>query len=171
MCACRAQRGEDEAAEDITAWREGRTGCPMVDAGMRQLRHKGWMHNRARLVTASFLTRTLYVDWRVGARHFLWHLVDGDIVNNQMNWQWVAGTGTDSRRHRVLNPVLHSRRYDPDGTYVRRWVPELAGVEGGAVHEPWRLPDDRRAALRYPEPVIGPGEGLARFREAHGRQR
>ncbi|MFD8154023.1 cryptochrome/photolyase family protein [Streptomyces sp. NPDC059720] len=164
-------RGEDEAAEDITAWREGRTGYPMVDAGMRQLRHEGWMHNRARLVTASFLTKTLYVDWRVGARHFLRHLVDGDVVNNQMNWQWVAGTGTDSRPHRVLNPVLQGRRYDPDGTYVRRWVPELADVEGGAVHEPWRLPDDRRAALRYPEPVIGLGEGLARFREARGRQR
>ncbi|MGW3988153.1 cryptochrome/photolyase family protein [Streptomyces sp. NPDC004830] len=162
-------RDEDEAAGDIAAWREGRTGYPMVDAGMRQLRHEGWMHNRARLLTASFLTKTLYVDWRVGARHFLRHLVDGDIVNNQMNWQWVAGTGTDSRPHRVLNPVAQGRRYDPEGAYVRRWVPELADVGGGAVHEPWRLPDDRRAALRYPEPVIGLGEGLARFRQARGR--
>ncbi len=162
-------RGEDEAAEDIAAWREGRTGYPVVDAGMRQLRHEGWMHNRARLLVASFLTKTLYVDWRIGARHFLDLLVDGDIVNNQLNWQWVAGTGTDTRPHRVLNPVLQGRRHDPDGVYVRRWVPELADVEGGAVHEPWRLPEDRRAALRYPAPLIGLGDGLARFRNARGR--
>ncbi|GGY01132.1 cryptochrome/photolyase family protein [Streptomyces djakartensis] len=162
-------RGADEAAEDIAAWREGRTGYPMVDAGMRQLRREGWMHNRARLLTASFLTKTLYVDWRIGARHFLDLLVDGDIVNNQMNWQWVAGTGTDTRPHRVLNPVLQGRRHDPDGTYVRRWVPELADIEGGAVHEPWRLSEDRRAALRYPAPLIGLGDGLARFRAARGR--
>ncbi|MEU1848253.1 deoxyribodipyrimidine photo-lyase [Streptomyces sp. NPDC019990] len=161
-------RGEDEAAEDIAAWREGRTGYPMVDAGMRQLRHEGWMHNRARLLVASFLTKTLYVDWRIGARHFLDLLVDGDIVNNQLNWQWVAGTGTDTRPHRVLNPVLQGKRHDPDGAYVRRWVPELADVEGGAVHEPWRLPEDRRAVLRCPAPLIDLGDGLARFRDARG---
>ncbi|MET9389778.1 deoxyribodipyrimidine photo-lyase [Streptomyces sp. NPDC006624] len=162
-------RGEDEAAEDIAAWREGRTGYPMVDAGMRQLRREGWMHNRARLLVASFLTKTLYVDWRIGARHFLDLLVDGDIVNNQLNWQWVAGTGTDTRPHRVLNPVLQGKRYDPEGTYVRRWVPELADVRGNAVHEPWRLPADRRAGLGYPEPLIDLGDGLARFRAARGR--
>lgn len=162
-------RGEEEAAEDIAAWREGRTGYPVVDAGMRQLRHEGWMHNRARLLVASFLTKTLYVDWRIGARHFLRFLVDGDLVNNQLNWQWVAGTGTDTRPHRVLNPVLQGKRYDPDGTYVRRWVPELAGVGGAAVHEPWRLPEDERARLRYPAPLLDLGEGLARFRQARGR--
>jgi deoxyribodipyrimidine photo-lyase len=162
-------RGEDEAADDIAAWKEGRTGYPMVDAGMRQLRHEGWMHNRARLLTASFLTKTLYVDWRIGARHFLDLLVDGDIVNNQLNWQWVAGTGTDTRPHRVLNPVLQGRRYDPDGAYVRRWVPELGEVPGSAVHEPWRLPEDLRAGIRYPEPLIDLGDGLARFKAARGR--
>jgi deoxyribodipyrimidine photo-lyase len=162
-------RGEEEASEDIAAWREGRTGYPVVDAGMRQLRHEGWMHNRARLLVASFLTKTLYVDWRIGARHFLRYLVDGDLVNNQLNWQWVAGTGTDTRPHRVLNPVLQGRRYDPDGTYVRRWVPELAEVGGAAVHEPWRLPADERAGLRYPAPLLDLGEGLARFRQARGR--
>ncbi|MFF7890897.1 cryptochrome/photolyase family protein [Streptomyces sp. NPDC007907] len=162
-------RGEEEAAEDIAAWREGRTGYPVVDAGMRQLRHEGWMHNRARLVVASFLTKTLYVDWRIGARHFLRFLVDGDLVNNQLNWQWVAGTGTDTRPNRVLNPVLQGKRYDPDGGYVRRWVPELADVRGSAVHEPWRLPEHRRARLRYPQPLLDLGEGLARFRQARGR--
>ncbi|MFF1274818.1 cryptochrome/photolyase family protein [Streptomyces marokkonensis] len=162
-------RTEEEAAGDIAAWREGRTGYPVVDAAMRQLRHEGWMHNRARLLTASFLTKTLYVDWRIGARHFLGLLVDGDIVNNQLNWQWVAGTGTDTRPHRVLNPVVQGRRFDPRGTYVRRWVPELRDVEDRFVHEPWRLPEDRRARLGYPAPVIDLSDGLARFTHARGR--
>ncbi|MEU5754267.1 deoxyribodipyrimidine photo-lyase [Streptomyces sp. NPDC047829] len=162
-------RDERDAAEDIAAWREGRTGYPVVDAAMRQLRHEGWMHNRARLLTASFLTKTLYVDWRIGARHFLDLLVDGDIVNNQLNWQWVAGTGTDTRPHRVLNPVVQGRRFDPDGAYVHRWVPELRDVDGKRVHEPWRLPEDRRAALDYPAPLIDLADGLDRFRHARGR--
>ncbi|WP_217146104.1 deoxyribodipyrimidine photo-lyase [Streptomyces sp. AC627_RSS907] len=162
-------RSENEASEDIAAWREGRTGYPVVDAGMRQLRHEGWMHNRARLLVASFLTKTLYVDWRIGARHFLDLLVDGDIANNQLNWQWVAGTGTDTRPHRVLNPVLQGKRYDPNGTYVRRWVPELHDVDDRYVHEPWRLPEDRRARLGYPEPLIDLADGLARFTHARGR--
>ncbi|GGW71793.1 hypothetical protein GCM10010381_65590 [Streptomyces xantholiticus] len=162
-------RTEDEAAEDIAAWREGRTGYPVVDAAMRQLRHEGWMHNRGRLLVAGFLTRTLYVDWRIGARHFPDLLVDGDIVNNQLNWQWAAGTGTDTRPHRVLNPVLQGRRYDPSGAYVRRWVPELQDMDDRAVHEPWRLPEDRRAGLRHPAPLIGLADGAARFRHARGR--
>ncbi|AIR96603.1 cryptochrome/photolyase family protein [Streptomyces glaucescens] len=161
-------RSEDTAHADVEAWRAGRTGYPVIDAAMRQLRHEGWMHNRARLLTASFLAKTLYVDWRVGARHFLDLLVDGDLANNQMNWQWVAGTGTDSRPNRVLNPVVQGRRYDPDGTYVRRWVPELRGVPGPAVHEPWKLGRER-AVLDYPEPVVGLADGLARFREARAR--
>ena len=115
---------------------------------MRQLRHEGWMHNRGRLLTASFLAKTLYVDWRIGARHFLDLLVDGDIANNQLNWQWVAGTGTDTRPNRVLNPVVQGKRYDPDGAYVRRWVPELAGLDGAAVHEPWKLPGPGPRRLR-----------------------
>ncbi|KIF06549.1 deoxyribodipyrimidine photolyase, partial [Streptomyces sp. RSD-27] len=100
------------------------------------------------------------------ARHFLGLLVDGDVANNQLNWQWVAGTGTDTRPNRVLNPVLQGRRYDPDGAYVRRWVPELAGLDGAAVHEPWRLTGLERAAYDYPDPLIALTDGLARFRHA-----
>jgi deoxyribodipyrimidine photo-lyase len=163
-------RSGREAEEDVRAWKEGRTGYPIVDAGMRQLSHEGWMHNRGRLLTASFLTKTLYVDWRVGARHFLELLVDGDVANNQMNWQWMAGTGTDTRPNRVLNPVTQAKRYDPDGAYVRRWVPELAGIEGPSVHEPWKLQGLDRAGLDdYPDPIVELSEGLARFKHARGR--
>lgn len=158
------------AREDVEAWKEGRTGYPVVDAAMRQLLHEGWMHNRGRLLTASFLTKTLYVDWRVGARHFLALLVDGDLANNQLNWQWVAGTGTDTRPNRVLNPVAQAKRYDPDGGYVHRWVPELAGLRAPAVHEPWKLRGPERAVYdAYPEPLVDLSEGLARFKEARGR--
>ncbi|MFJ3222324.1 cryptochrome/photolyase family protein [Streptomyces sp. NPDC086783] len=159
-------RSGASAERDVTAWKEGRTGYPLVDAAMRQLLHEGWMHNRGRLLTASFLTKTLYVDWRVGARHFLDLLVDGDLVNNQLNWQWVAGTGTDTRPNRVLNPVIQAKRYDPDGSYVRRWVPELAGLDASAVHEPWKLAGPERAAFDYPGPVVELSEGLARFKQA-----
>ncbi|MFF1720645.1 cryptochrome/photolyase family protein [Streptomyces sviceus] len=162
-------RSERTAGDDIEAWKEGRTGYPIVDAAMRQLRHEGWMHNRGRLLTASFLTKTLYVDWRIGARHFLDLLVDGDLANNQLNWQWMAGTGTDTRPNRVLNPITQAKRYDPDGTYVRRWVPELAALEGPAVHEPWKLRGLDRAALAYPDPLVELSEGLARFKRARGR--
>ncbi|MFF6910171.1 cryptochrome/photolyase family protein [Streptomyces sp. NPDC012389] len=149
--------------DEITAWKTGRTGYPVVDAAMRQLAHEGWMHNRGRLLAASFLTKTLYVDWRVGARHFLELLVDGDIANNQLNWQWVAGTGTDTRPNRVLNPVTQAKRYDPHGDYVRRWVPELAEVKGSAVHEPWKA-----EGVDYPAPVVDLGEARARFERARG---
>ncbi len=158
----------DSVAEDVWAWQEGRTGYPVVDAAMRQLLHEGWMHNRGRLLTASFLTKTLYVDWRVGARHFQRLLVDGDLANNQLNWQWMAGTGTDSRPNRVLNPVLQGKRYDPDGAYVRRWVPELREVRGAAVHEPWKLSAEERARHGYPEPLLELAEGLRRFKRARG---
>ncbi|MDI1456838.1 FAD-binding domain-containing protein, partial [Streptomyces sp. ATE26] len=163
-------RTERTAREDIEAWREGRTGYPIVDAAMRQLRHEGWMHNRGRLLAASFLAKTLYVDWRVGARHFLALLVDGDVANNQLNWQWMAGTGTDTRPNRVLNPVTQGKRYDPDGAYVRRWVPELGPLRGASAHEPWKLTGPDRAALDYPDPVVDLSEGLARFRRARGRE-
>lgn len=133
----------------VTAWAEGRTGFPIVDAGMRQLRRQGWMPNRARLITASFLTKSLRVDWRIGARHFRYWLVDADLADNQLNWQWVAGTGNDTRPNRVLNPLRQADRYDPDGDYVRRWVPELAGISGRAVHRPWRS-----VAEEYPPPII-----------------
>ncbi|MGW6564798.1 cryptochrome/photolyase family protein [Streptomyces sp. NPDC054975] len=163
----RWRRGEDAQAE-LRAWQEGRTGYPIVDAAMRQLAHEGWMHNRGRLIAASFLAKTLYIDWREGARHFLSLLVDGDVVNNQLNWQWVAGTGTDTRPNRVLNPIRQARRYDPDGSYVRRWIPELADLRGPAVHEPWRLTGLDRAGFDYPDPLVTLTDGLARFRHARG---
>ncbi|MFD9353126.1 cryptochrome/photolyase family protein [Streptomyces sp. NPDC060031] len=156
------------AEEETRAWKDGRTGYPVVDAAMRQLRHEGWMHNRGRLLAASFLTKTLYVDWRTGARHFLDLLVDGDLANNQLNWQWVAGTGTDTRPNRVLNPVRQGLKYDPDGAYVHRWVPELADLPAPRVHEPWRLPAPERARYDYPEPVAGLADGLDRFRRGRG---
>jgi deoxyribodipyrimidine photo-lyase len=154
-------------ADALQAWAEGRTGYPIVDAGMRQLLAEGWMHNRARLITGSFLTKTLYLDWRVGARHFLDHLVDGDIANNQLNWQWVAGTGTDTRPNRVLNPLRQAERYDPTGAYVRRYVPELAGLEDPRdVHQPWRLGVARLRRLGYPSPIVDLDAGRNRFRAA-----
>ncbi|WP_329126667.1 cryptochrome/photolyase family protein [Streptomyces sp. NBC_01465] len=163
-------RGDHWRSDDkeIAAWREGRTGYPLVDAAMRQLAHEGWMHNRGRMLVASFLTKTLYVDWRVGARHFLSLLADGDVANNQLNWQWAAGTGTDTRPNRVLNPVVQGKRFDAQGTYVRRWVPELAGVEDRYVHEPWKLEGLDRAGVDYPDPVVELAEGRARFEQARG---
>ncbi|MEV4616257.1 deoxyribodipyrimidine photo-lyase [Kitasatospora sp. NPDC049258] len=149
---------------ELAAWCAGRTGYPIVDAGMRQLAAEGWMHNRARLLTASFLAKTLYLDWRAGAAHFLSLLVDGDVANNQLNWQWVAGTGTDTRPNRVLNPLAQAKRFDPQGSYVRRWVPELAQVPGAAVHRPWLLP---RPPHDYPAPVIDLAED--RFTRGRGR--
>jgi deoxyribodipyrimidine photo-lyase len=144
-------------ASALEAWREGRTGYPIVDAGMRQLRREGWLHNRARLIVASFLTRHLYLDWRAGAQHFLDWLVDGDIANNSGNWQWVAGTGNDTRPNRVLNPLRQAARFDPEGSYVRRHVAELEGVAGRAVHTPWRL-DGLARRRSYPAPIIDPDE-------------
>jgi deoxyribodipyrimidine photo-lyase len=126
----------------LEAWKNGETGYPIVDAGMRQLLREGYMHNRARLITASFLVRDLGVDWRAGARHFFDWLVDGDVANNVGNWQWVAGTGANPRPGRAFNPIRQAHRVDPDGAYVRRYVPELAAIEGSAVHEPWRRPEN-----------------------------
>jgi deoxyribodipyrimidine photo-lyase len=137
----------------LHAWQEGRTGVPVVDAGMRQMRAEGWMHNRARLITAAFLTKHLGLDWRDGVREFFRWLLDGDVANNSGNWQWVAGTGHDRRPYRGFNPIRQARRFDPDGAYVRRHVPELASVAGAAVHEPWRLPAGVRRSLDYPAPL------------------
>jgi deoxyribodipyrimidine photo-lyase len=150
------------------AWREGRTGVPIVDAGMRQLKEEGYMHNRARLIVGSFLTKTLRLDWRLGAAHFAHLLLDADVANNVGNWQWVAGTGNDTRPNRVLNPIRQAHRFDPDGDYVRRYVPELAGVSGGAVHEPWKLGAARRG-LRYPDPIVEFPPTAAGRREYRGR--
>ncbi len=154
-------RDDDDA---LAAWEDGRTGYPLVDAGMRQLREEGFMHNRARLVTASFLTKHLYLDWRVGAEHFADLLVDGDIPNNCGNWQWVAGTGADTRPNRMFNPTRQAQRYDPSGEYVRRWIPELVGIDGAAAHEPWKL--GLLAPADYPAPIVDHDEAVARFRAA-----
>ena len=154
----------DDDAELLALWKAARTGFPLVDAGMRQLAQEGWMHNRARLVTASFLVKDLYLDWRLGAAHFLDLLVDGDIANNAGNWQWVAGTGNDTRPNRVFNPVRQAERFDPDGEYVKRWVPELAAVPGVRVHTPWRLDAADRRRLDYPPPIVSHAAAAAAFR-------
>jgi deoxyribodipyrimidine photo-lyase len=131
----------DEAAFD--AWCEGRTGYPVVDAAMRQLVQTGWMHNRARMIVASFLVKDLLIDWRWGERFFMQHLVDGDPAANNGGWQWTAGTGTDAAPcFRIFNPVLQGKKYDPEGAYARRWVPELARVPDRTIHAPWQMPDD-----------------------------
>ncbi|HEV2758658.1 MAG TPA: deoxyribodipyrimidine photo-lyase [Acidimicrobiales bacterium] len=154
------------ADERFTAWTEGRTGFPMVDAGMRQLQGEAWVHNRVRMIVASFLVKDLHIDWTRGARWFMGNLVDGDLASNNHNWQWVAGTGTDPAPYfRIFNPVAQGKKHDPDGDYVRRWVPELAGVPGVAVHEPWKLPDGVPGG--YPAPIVDHAteraDALARF--------
>ncbi|GAA4099070.1 cryptochrome/photolyase family protein [Nonomuraea soli] len=120
----------------LRAWKEGLTGVPIVDAGMRQLLAEGFMHNRARMITAAYLVKELKIDWREGAAHFFEHLLDADVANNSGNWQWIAGTGNDTRPNRSFNYLRQARRFDPEGAYVRRYVPELAGLPAPAVHEP-----------------------------------
>ena len=155
---------------EISAWKGGFTGFPIVDAGMRQLRETGWMHNRVRMITASFLVKDLLVDWRVGERHFRHLLVDGDVPQNAGNWQWVAGTGLDAAPyHRVFNPVTQSRRFDPTGEYIRRWVPELARLSDEAIHAPWEVPALELAGVdvvlgdTYPSPLVDHGDARDRY--------
>jgi deoxyribodipyrimidine photo-lyase len=157
-----------EADALYEAWAQGRTGYPIVDAGMRQLLGEAYVHNRVRMIVASFLVKDLHLDWRLGARHFLQHLVDGDLASNNHGWQWVAGTGTDaSPYYRVFNPTRQGKQFDPDGEYVRRWVPELRDVPVAFVHEPWLAPDGVPAG--YPEPVVDHAAerevALARYQE------
>jgi deoxyribodipyrimidine photo-lyase len=158
----------------VEAWQDGRTGYPFVDAGMRQLRAMGWMHNRVRMVAASFLVKHLLVDWRTGEAHFMRHLVDGDVASNNGGWQWAASVGTDPQPYfRVFNPVLQGERFDADGRYVRRWVPELAAVPDPFLHAPWRMPThvQAQAGCRigqdYPAPIVEHGEARARALEAY----
>ncbi|MGI8709570.1 MAG: cryptochrome/photolyase family protein [Acidimicrobiales bacterium] len=162
---------DEQGDERFEAWTQGRTGYPIVDAGMRQLLAEGWMHNRLRMITASFLVKDLHVDWRRGARWFLLHLVDGDLASNNHGWQWTAGTGTDAAPFvRIFNPVSQGRRFDPTGAYVRRYVPELASVEGSSVHEPWKVKSGDLFAstpIGYPDPIVDHQaerlEALARY--------
>ncbi|NVN10969.1 cryptochrome/photolyase family protein [Nguyenibacter vanlangensis] len=136
---------------ELAAWQQGRTGYPLIDAGMRELWHTGWMHNRVRMVAASFLVKHLLIDWREGERWFADTLVDHDPASNPMNWQWSAGTGVDAAPYfRIMNPLLQSRTFDPGGDYIRRWVPELAHLPADAIHAPWisGRPDN------YPAPIV-----------------
>jgi deoxyribodipyrimidine photo-lyase len=167
----------EDDPDGLAAWQQGRTGYPLVDAGMRQLTGQGWVHNRARLVVASFLAKHLLVDWREGARFFLQHLMDGDLASNNGGWQWVAGTGTDAAPYyRIFNPVAQAEKFDPDGDYIRRWVPELAKLPAPAIFAPWQAdPDDLEAAgvrlgADYPRPIVDHKQArdraLSRFQEA-----
>ncbi len=171
MAAMRLDDGPS-ADERFAAWAQGRTGFPLVDAGMRQLLGVAWMHNRVRMVAASFLVKDLHIDWTRGAAHFMAHLRDGDLASNNHGWQWVAGTGTDaSPYYRVFNPVKQGLDFDPEGDYVRRWVPELRGVPGRAVHSPWELAGG--IPTGYPERIVDHAserrEALDRFAEVRGR--
>ncbi len=146
---------------DFEAWCAGRTGYPLVDAAMRQLAQTGWMHNRSRMVVASFLTKDLLIDWRWGEQWFMQHLVDGDPAANNGGWQWTAGTGTDAAPYfRIFNPVSQSMRHDPQGTYIRKYVPELGAVPDDYIHEPWKMPADVQAGANcilgqdYPEQIV-----------------
>jgi deoxyribodipyrimidine photolyase len=169
---------EDPVSE--AAWQTGRTGYPLVDAAIRQLLASGWMHNRVRMVAASFLVKDLLVPWQHGTRFFWEQLVDANLANNTLGWQWVAGSGADAAPFfRIFNPVTQGQRYDPDGAYVRRWVPEIASLPDRFIHAPWRAPDEAptRAGLylgeTYPLPLVDHGEArrraLAAFAQTRGR--
>jgi len=145
----------------LQAWRDGLTGYPVVDAAMRQLAATGFMPGRARMIAASFLTKDLYLDWRAGAAHFMDQLTDGDVACNQLNWQWVAGTGTDTRPNRIFNPARQSRRFDPDGAYLRRFLPELAALPADQIHDP--APAVRNAC-GYPAPIVDHRTAVAEYR-------
>ncbi len=158
----------DDADERFAAWCEGRTGYPIVDAGMRQLLAEGWMHNRVRMIVASFLVKDLHLPWQRGARWFMRHLVDGDLASNQHGWQWTAGTGTDAAPYfRIFNPWTQGKRFDAGGGYIRRYVPELADVPAKALHDP-----DARRPDGYPAPIVDHKEereeSLRRYEAARG---
>lgn len=155
-----------EADAKLQAWKEGRTGFPMVDAGMRQLIAEGWMHNRVRMIVASFLVKDLHLEWQQGAQHFEELLTDFDPASNAHGWQWTAGCGTDaSPYYRVFNPILQGYKFDPNGDYVRKYIPELRHIEGAEVHEPWNLLNTNG----YPAPIVDHSverdESLARLAE------
>ena len=160
----------DDNVDRLQAWQTGMTGYPIVDAGMRELVATGWMHNRVRMIVASFLVKDLHLDWREGERWFMRRLVDGDPASNNGGWQWAASTGTDAQPYfRIFNPTSQGERFDPAGEYVRRWVPELEGLPGKAVHRPWAA---RGRARGYPARIVDHARersvALARFRAARG---
>jgi deoxyribodipyrimidine photo-lyase len=158
----------DKPGKQFKAWCEGKTGYPFVDAAMRQLLREGWMHNRTRMVVASFLVKDLHLEWQLGERFFAEHLVDYDVASNAHGRQWTAGTGTDaSPYYRVFNPIEQGRRFDEDGTYIRKYVPELAHLSAAEIHEPWLYLDGY--SHNYPERIVDHAlerlESLARLQE------
>jgi deoxyribodipyrimidine photo-lyase len=170
---------ENDPAE-FKAWCNGETGYPIVDSAMRQLMETGWMHNRARMIVASFLVKDLLIDWRWGEQWFMQQLIDGDPAANNGGWQWSAGTGTDAAPYfRVFNPILQGQKFDPQGVYVHRWVPELSSVPMKYLHKPWEMPADIQEASsciigkNYPSPIVDHAYArervLERFRLAKER--
>lgn len=160
--------------DNLDHWKSGQTGYPIVDAGMRELLHTGSMHNRVRMITASFLVKDLLIDWRRGERHFRRLLTDGDVSQNVGNWQWVAGTGPDAAPYfRVFNPVTQSRNHDPHGRYLRRWLPELASLDDAAIHAPWGAGPLVLASagltlgVDYPNPIVDHAEARTRALAAY----
>ncbi|EMF0717672.1 deoxyribodipyrimidine photo-lyase [Citrobacter freundii] len=137
------------------AWQQGKTGYPIVDAAMRQLNATGWMHNRLRMITASFLVKDLLIDWRKGEQYFMSQLIDGDLAANNGGWQWAASTGTDAAPYfRIFNPTTQGEKFDRDGEFIRQWVPELRDVPGNAIHEPWCWAEKTQVSLNYPRPIV-----------------
>jgi len=160
----------------LEAWRQGRTGYPIVDAGMRELWATGWMHNRVRMIAASFLIKHLMIDWRQGEAWFWDTLVDADLANNLAGWQWIAGCGADAAPYfRIFNPVLQGEKFDPGGDYVRRWAPELARLPNACIHQPWRAEDRVLAAagvrlgVTYPMPIVDHATARARALNVYER--
>ena len=148
--ACAKRLKYRESGSDWEAWCAGRTGYPIVDAAMLQLNTYGWMHNRLRMIVASFLTKDLLLDYRLGERYFEQHLADGDLAANNGGWQWSASTGTDAAPYfRVFNPVLQSEKFDPEGTFIRRMLPQLAKLDAKSVHAPWTLPPLEAEAIGF----------------------
>jgi deoxyribodipyrimidine photo-lyase len=155
----------------LERWRRGRTGVPIVDAGMRQLWQTGWMHNRVRMLVASFLTKNLRQHWRHGARWFWDTLVDADLANNTQGWQWIAGCGADAAPYfRIFNPVTQGQRFDPQGDYVRRWVPELARLDAKSIHAPWSDPSVLQRC-GYPAPMVDLRESREAALAAYAQRR
>ncbi len=155
----------DDNDDGLQAWKDGMTGYPIVDAAMRQLKQIGWMPNRARMIVASFLTKDLLIDWREGERHFMQYLIDGDPAANNGGWQWAAGTGTDAQPYfRIFNPVSQSKKFDPDGEYIRHWIPELRDVDNKHIHAPWELDEP---PADYPAPIVNHKEARERTLAAY----
>ena len=167
-----------DSSVELNAWKKGLTGYPVVDASMRQLATLGWMHNRGRMITASFLVKDLLINWQEGEEWFMRQLVDGDPASNNGGWQWTAGVGTDAAPYfRIFNPVLQGKRFDPEGGFVRQWVPELVNVPLKYIHEPWRMPLEVQLTSGcilgkdYPLPIVDHKAARSRTLEAYRKSK